>query len=387
MGLRSTTCPAQLYSDQENEGTPILLLNRNVFHPYPPPASLFFRIFSLLSFKYAYAIWSLCIYGLIISALLIFTKSLEKESRGNKSTIWFPFLLCISAAPSSLDASFGNVNSLVLLLCVVYIWLFNNKKLTCAGLVLSAAFWLKLYPALLILTLIKTDKKISLIGGFSAGVVLVFILSLFFIPMQVFKEFFLEIVPAYSGQTITHVFNQSLLPAILRLFSSTRMCFTYDYILIPAALRIVTSVLIIILLIVYCLLNWKYRTPSTIFFAGLCNFIPLITPIGWGYTFVMLYPSYIILYNRGIMKGKIQTLLYIFCWCGMTTPCYHRIDQYNIPDLIKLIYYSRYTISAILITFLLLQTVITKTVKGKAISEIVQEMDSYHQSKSCSSCH
>jgi hypothetical protein len=375
MGMRTVTCPAKLYSDPGKEGTPVLLLNRNVFHPYPPPAALFFRLFSLIPLKYAYTIWSLCIYVLILSALLIFTKDLEKESHSSKSpAMWFPFLLCISAAPTFLDASFGNVNSLVMLLCVVYIWFFNCRKSISAGIILSVAFWLKLYPALLILTLIKTDKKASLIGGFFSGVILIFIISLFFIPIQVFKEFFFEIVPAYSGQTITHVFNQSLLPAILRIISSTKTFFSYDYTLIPAPIRIVTYILILLLLSVYCFFNLKYRISSTIFIAGLCNFIPLITPIGWGYTFTMLYPSFIILYYQGIMKKKIQLLLYVLCWCGLATPSYNRIEQYNIPDLIKLIYYSRYTITAIMITILLFQSVTgNKAVKEKAVFETVNE--------------
>ncbi len=33
------------------------------------------------------------------------------------------------------------------------------------------------------------------------------------------KKFFLEIVPAYPGQTITHIFNQSLIAAILRILT------------------------------------------------------------------------------------------------------------------------------------------------------------------------
>lgn len=364
MGKQSVASPAQLYADPKRMGTPVILLNRNVFHPYPPPAALAFRLFSLLPFEYAYTIWSLGIFGLIIGSLLIFAKILKEESQNVKSNVWFPLILCMSAAPSFLDSSFGNVNSLVLLLCVVYVWFFSRQKIVLAGIILSIAFWLKLYPALLLLSLIKTNRKASLIGGFSSGVAVIFVTSLFFVPLQVFKEFFIEIVPAYSGQTITHVFNQSLLPAILRIFSSTKTFFSYDYILIPAPIRIVTSTLIILLLSVYCFLNWKCRSSSAVFIAGLCNFIPLITPIGWGYTFVMLYPSFIILYYQGMLQTRFQSFLYLLCWCGLVTPSYHRIEQYNIPDVIKLIYYSRYTIVAIFIIILLLKAVYLKNSKG-----------------------
>jgi hypothetical protein len=366
MGKQSVTCPELLYSDPENEGTPILLLNRNVFHPYPPPAALLFRLFSLIPFQYSYAIWSFSIYGLIVCACLLFTRCLKKELRVVRVGEWFPYILCISAAPSFLDSSFGNVNSLVLLLCVVFVYFFSHRKLILAGIVLSVAFWLKLYPALLLLALIKTDKKASLIGGFSAGVAVIFVISLFFVPFSVFKEFFLEIIPAYSGQTITHIFNQSLIPAILRIIGTYNF-FSYDYILIPVVIRMVTSILILSALTVYFYFNWRYKISSTLFIAGLCNFIPLITTIGWGYTFVMLYPTLIYLYYLGIMKTKVQSFLYLLCWCGLAIPCYHRIEQYNVPHLIKLIYYSRYTITAILISILLFKKIaeIAITKEGK----------------------
>jgi hypothetical protein len=354
MGKQSVTAPVQLYSDPEHEGTPVLLLNRNVFHPYPPPAALFFRLFSLIPFKYSYALWSICIYGLVLLSLMIFTNCLKTEFHIGKKTMGFPFILCLSAAPSFLDASFGNVNSVVLLLCVVFVWLFNRQRLFSAGIVLSFAFWMKLYPALLMLSLIKTNKKTSLIYGFSIGAAVIPAISLFFLPVQVFKEFFLEIVPAYSGQTITHIFNQSLIPALLRIIG-TDSRLSYDYILIPAVIRIISSSILLLFLSLFCYFNWKYKASSTVFIAGLCSFIPLVTPIGWGYTFVLLYPSFVYLYYRGIMKTKVQWLLYLLCWFGLAIPSYHRIEQYNIPETIKMFYYSRYTIAAILITILLMQ--------------------------------
>jgi hypothetical protein len=363
MGKQSVTFPEQLYSDPKNEGTPVLLLHRNVFHPYPPPAALFFRIFSLFPFAYSYAVWSFFIYAIIIFAIILYVKCLDKDARDENSGMWFPFILCVSAAPSFLDSSFGNVNSLLLLLCVVYAWFFKCQKFILAGLVLSVAFWLKLYPALLLLTLFKAHKKVRLAGSFLVGVAVIFVLSLFFIPIDVFKEFFFEIAPAYSGQTITHVFNQSLIPALLRVIHSSDTYFSYDYMLIPPEIRIITSTIIGSVLIVFCLAAWKYEASSACMIAGLCNFIPLITPIGWGYTFVMLYPSLIFLYYHGILKSKIASLLYLFGWFALAIPSYHRIGQFMLPGLAQLVYYSRYTIADILLSGLLFQQMLGFRVK------------------------
>lgn len=355
MGMQSITSPARLYCDPGNEGTPVLLLNRNVFHPYPPPAALLFRIFSTLPFAYSYAVWSFLIYIIITVTFYLYINCLHGESFQRESGMWFPLVLCISAAPAFLDSSFGNVNSLLLLLCVVYAWFFKGKKYVRAGVILSFAFWLKLYPAILLLTIFKTGEKRKLACSFLAGTSGVFIISLFFIPIEVFKEFFLEITPAYSGQTITHVFNQSLTPALLRLFrSSTDIFFSYDHMVIPLEFRIVTYVVIVSTLIVFWYITWKYKASSTCIIAGLCNLIPLITPIGWGYTFVMLYPSLIILYYRGIMKSKISALLYLLCWLALAVPSYHSIESLHFPDLVRLIYYSRYTTALIVLYGLLI---------------------------------
>lgn len=355
MGIQSITSPARLYCDPDNEGTAVLLLKRNVFHPYPPPAALLFRMFSILPFAYSYAVWSMLIYIVIVITFYLYVNCLHEERFQGESGMWFPLVLCISAAPAFLDSSFGNVNSLLLLLCVVYAWLFKGKKYVRAGVVLSFAFWLKLYPAVLLLTIFKTGEKRKLIGSFMAGISGVFIISLFFIPIEVFKEFFLEITPAYSGQTITHVFNQSLTPALLRLFrGSTDIFFSYDHMVIPLEFRIVTYVVIVSALIVFWYITLKYKASSTCIIAGLCNLIPLITPIGWGYTFVMLYPSLIILYYRGILRTNVTALLYLLCCFALAAPSYHNIEKLSLHYLFKLIYYSRYTISSLLLYCLLL---------------------------------
>jgi hypothetical protein len=363
MGKQSISCPGKLYCDPDNEGTPVLLLKRNVFHPYPPPAALLFRIFSTLPFAWSYAVWSFLIYAAIAAAFLLYVRCLEGECCIARSDLWFPFILCLAAAPTYLDSSFGNVNSVVLLLCVVFTWLLKREKYFMAGMILSASFWLKLYPVILILTFYKARKKVMLAGSFLMCTLTIFIFSLLFIPVESFKEFFTDITPAYSAQTITHVFNQSLTSFLLRLArGSTGVFFSYDYTLIPFEIRSISYLLILSALIVFCWVSWRHNASSTCISAGLCNLIPLITPIGWGYTFVMLYPSLIYLYSRGIMKTKVSALLYLFCWCALAVPSYHNVEKFNLPCLFKLIYYSRYTISSLLLYCLLIIQISSKRI-------------------------
>jgi hypothetical protein len=367
MGKQLTKSPRQLYSDPGNNGTPVLLLHKNVFHPYPPPAALLFRLFSFLPFAYSYALWSFSVYVLIICSFFLLLKCLNTEPKNGASGMWFPLILCISAAPSFLDSSFGNVNSLLLLLCIVYGWSFNNKKYVSAGVTLSVAFWLKLYPALLLIMLFRTNEKWKLAGSFIIGATFILVISLFFIPLEVFKEFFSDIAPAYSKQTTTHIFNQSLAPALIRIVSPIDSAFNYNYILIPQGIRIAVYVIILSAIVLFCLLAWKYKTSDIYTIAGLCNFIPLITPIGWGYTFVMLYPSMILLYYKNISKKKISFVLYLLCWFALATPSYHRIEQFHVPDILKLVYYSRYTIAAIVLCFLLFQQMIISRSKELSV--------------------
>jgi hypothetical protein len=218
--------------------------------------------------------------------------------------------------------------------------------------------------------LFKTKEKWKLAVSFIAGVALIFVVSLFFIPFEVFKEFFTDIAPAYSKQTITHVFNQSLTPAILRIVSPLDSLFNYNYILIPPGIRITVYGIILFTIILFCFFAWKHKASDMYIIAGLCNFIPLITPIGWGYTFVMLYPSMIILYYKGINRMKISFLLYLLCWFALATPSFHRIEQIPVPDVIKLIYYSRYTIAAIVLFILLFrQMVVFRSINLQMIQE------------------
>jgi hypothetical protein len=325
--------------------------------------STLFRIFSLFTLCRGHMLsghFDLCSNSRCVSYVCTLS---GRECCVARSDLWFPFILCLAAAPTYLDSSFGNVNSVVLLLCVVFTWLLKREKYFMAGMILSASFWLKLYPVILILTFYKARKKVMLAGSFLMCTLTIFIFSLLFIPVESFKEFFTDITPAYSAQTITHVFNQSLTSFLLRLArGSTGVFFSYDYTLIPFEIRSISYLLILSALIVFCWVSWRHNASSTCISAGLCNLIPLITPIGWGYTFVMLYPSLIYLYSRGIMKTKVSALLYLFCWCALAVPSYHNVEKFNLPCLFKLIYYSRYTISSLLLYCLLIIQISSKRI-------------------------
>ena len=58
--------------------TNILLLNRTVFHPYPPPAAILFKVFSFLPFAYSYLFYSILVYLIIILSCCLFVSGITE---------------------------------------------------------------------------------------------------------------------------------------------------------------------------------------------------------------------------------------------------------------------------------------------------------------------
>ena len=350
MGTRAFSSPRTLYEDPKENGTKMILLNQSVFHPYPPPSSLLFRLFAFLPFPWAYMSWSLFVYLLIGISCTLYAAALKKEGK-ERGVPWFPILLSIGAGPTFLDSSFGNVNALLLLLCVLYGYLFVHNRYMTAGLVLSVASWLKLYPLLLLLTLLFARDRFRLLTGFLTGAVTILLVTLLFIPFPLFGEYFLRIAPAYSHQTLTHVFNQSLTASLLRLATKEDVFFAYSYVLTPNWIRLFSTLFLATgISLVFIIRKRRQTLPPLATIAFLCSLIPLVTPIGWGYTFVLTYPALLVLYFSGATSSWPRTLLYVSCWFAFAIPSYHSIEAIGVPWLLRVLYYSRYTLSALVIS-------------------------------------
>ena len=367
MGSVAFSTPQALYDDPGNNGTILLILNRSVFHPYPPPASIFFRLFSFFPFAWAYLGWSLTIYLIIAISCLLFVKCIGNQISCSRD-MRFPLVLTLCAAPTFIDSSFGNVNSVMLLLCVLYTLSFIKKNYLIAGVVLSIAFWLKLYPVLLLLTVLFADKKLRLLAGFSSGVIFIFLITLFILPISTFSDFFLTITPAYAQQTLTHAFNQSLSATALRLISGPDTYFAYNPVLTPVSIRALTFLLLASSIICVLIIRiHAFSAPLVATSAFICAIIPLITPIGWGYTFVLTYPALLVLYAMGAADSRISGIIYILCWFSLAIPSYHNIEKSGFPTLIRALYYSRYTLSTMVIAAWLLIKMFTMKKSLKSV--------------------
>ena len=351
----------------------IVELNQYVFHPYPPPASLLFALFTLIPFAWSYLLYSIAVYIVIAVACLLYVNKIKSCGLVTNGKQFLGVLLCICCAPAFLDASFGNVNSLLLLLSVVYIGLLSNRKNVAAGIVLSIAFWLKLYPVLLLEAILFVKNRSRVLWGFSGGVVTIGLVGLQFIPISTFREFFLEIVPAYSHQTVTHAFNQSITATLYRAVLPSSMFFSYDEILVPLWIRAVALGVLLAGVSIPLIAYLKKKEVTIVHaVAFLCALIPLYTPIGWGYTFVLMYPALLLVFLRRSERNSLALFVCILCWAALAFPSFHRIEGWGIPSWIRLIYYSRYTMADLVIVAWLGSDILTcKNNVNESVSQMV----------------
>ncbi len=121
---------------------------------YPPFAACFFALFAFFPLPFAVGLWTVLLISLLVASFVFMFKFLDlKDSEIPKFIGQIPltnrFLLASVAIATMIDnMTMLQINILVFFLCLVSLVYWQKKKNIAAGIVLSAAIFLKLTPVL-----------------------------------------------------------------------------------------------------------------------------------------------------------------------------------------------------------------------------------------------
>ncbi len=330
---------------------------------YPPPSILIFRFFYLFPERTSYLLFIGLMYGCLIAALLIVQSLYEQEKPSDRplpgrlpsGKAGF-IIFALASAPVYHNIGLGQIECFVLLLSILYLYFLKSRPLL-AGILLAAAIWIKMYPVLLLFPALFSREGRKTILTCLLGGIGIMVITLPFIPWHLYLDFSKKL-EAVSQYTSSNIINQSVIAFGERLIVPFRQAFEWPNIYrIPGWLKGINYTLLglIIVLVGLKMKKEKDRTASLLPGVIMLSLGAVFSPLGWGHTFVFSLPLWILSMKK-IEKTAPEN---IFGWGILLpmallclVPVYnhpHILDRWPLP--VQIIYYSRFLIITLLLTF------------------------------------
>ncbi len=226
-------------------------------------------------------------------------------------------LVGLATAPVFQNLKYGQVNVLVLLIGLGFLWLLQRDRPLGAALVLSVGFWLKLYPLALCLLGLRRGWAARGAVGLGLGLVVAPLVALPFVPAELYRQYAFDLVPYWADVTNMHALNQSI-PGVL-----THLQLPLDTYLLSRDTPVAAVVKAVTLASTVALFGGLYAA----YFLGRLRFdvvgvavlavLPVVSSLGWEHTYVLTLPLtlYVVLEaRRRGPSSQALVALAVFVW-------------------------------------------------------------------------
>ena len=324
---------------------------------YPPLAILPFLLLSLLPLGAALLGLTLVSYGAVIAAVLLWCKYLREHGIPiDATTARAVTLIALALGPTYMNATFGQVNALVLLSCVAFLTLAAVRPIA-AGVLLACGMWLKLYPIVLIAVGAWSRQKWRGIAIAGIAAVVLMAIALPIVPLSAHRSFLFEVLPARIDKTAIHILNQSLVAFLERFQVPPDRYLQWSgeqAITVGGALRAVNwGFSIVVLFYLWWRAEAGFRLSLVASDAVVMAVLAMVAPLGWGHTYMLVLPLVIfrlVLIDR---TGPARAVVVFCCVAALMVPAGRLFSFANHwPDWLQNLLYSRYLLATAILAVL-----------------------------------
>lgn len=322
---------------------------------YPPPAVILFVPFSLLHLDWSYRVFVILLYlsGFATMAIWInLSEANDKAVTVSKSGKINLVLLSGVSGPFFAAVASGQVDILVLLLCVAHIVLIMRGRPVLGGLVLAAGFWIKIYPIVLLAYALSRRDAARILAGFAFGLIIVPLVLTPAVPFALYRIYFLDLLPKFSENTIVNIYNQSLAAfyARLNLPLSTSIS-SFQVFAVPASIRLLITAGAVAIATGISIATRLIKGVTIPLLAMIFAILAIVAPLGWGHTYVYMLPLACSAWLMGReIQSRLTHILIGVTYLALLVPAYRVFPlSSHIPDVVYQIIYSRYLFSTIVI--------------------------------------
>ncbi|MBT2187754.1 glycosyltransferase family 87 protein [Sphingobium nicotianae] len=321
---------------------------------YPPPSIAMLLPLGLGTPEQGYAVLRWGALFAVIGALWIWMRMLAREGVATPPMLTRIALVLLALVTGPVfTCRHGQVDTLVLFIIVggmTLAWQTNGRLRALGGAVLAFGAWVKIYPVLILVGLLFDGKRrVAVFAGFAAGGVLVALLAAMVFPLQVWIDFFRDMLPVMAQRTIINVDNQSLSADIVRLWvPHAQVMSSFDAVVVPAPVRLGVALLG---LAIIAAMQWRVvRTgaPSLIVAASVMAVISLIAPLGWGHSYAYVLPLMVMVAAQAIAGRRWLWLgIAALAWIAITVPAHRQLGFADWSSPLWHLVYSRYALATL----------------------------------------
>jgi alpha-1,2-mannosyltransferase len=290
---------------------------------YPPPALLLFLPFTLAPFLIAGKIFTLISILCLFASVLLLLKIIKVRPFSNLGM--FFLILTFNFFPAKFTLGMGQVNNLVLLGVVLFLYFFLKKSLNISGIFLAFSVLLKISPAILLLIPL-VNKKWKMLLSFAVSFFIILLVTYSIVGKELFYYFFQNTFPNLFTDTAGAYYNQSLSGFLLRQFDN------------PAAFKVIRVVLGLVVMALPLFLisqfNLSKRGTTLLSVSVLIVVSLILAGTSWQHHFVWLLIPLLLTFDH-IKKSNMKLRYYFVLGVIYFLVALNLKDPDSIPYLLQ----------------------------------------------------
>ena len=259
---------------------------------YPPNTLLFYLPFSLLPYQLAQVLFTLLSFGSFLGIIIISFKILKEKF--SWQTFLVVFSLSLLSFPTKFTFGMGQSNIIAFFMLLLSYYLYKEKKLGMAGLILGLAISLKtIFAFFIIFFVLKKQWKVIKLAGLT--IVATIGITSIFSNTNLYGYYLKEVVPPLfnlSGREI--YYNQGVMGFISRLTNDLNE-------------RKYISLIISLFLTLFASWFALYKKGKDLQFSLFITTLLLIDTLSWQHHFVWLIFPFVIIFEE-LFKRKLKIL-------------------------------------------------------------------------------
>ena len=320
---------------------------------YPPPSVFLFLPLLLGSVETSFLWANAVVLGCGFAAAAMVLRLVRVQHGLARDRLLAVVLLGLATATGAMLAvRQGQVDTVILLLCVAPVWLDHKGWPKLAGALIAAGCWIKIYPVLMLFWLVCRPQWRAMLAGFVLAAILIPLASLAVVPVALYLDYFQNQLPSMAGHAIVNIDNQSLAGILVRtqapLADYVRL---YTTLPLPGWFR---AGVVALMLGGMGAAVWRVRqsgAPALLVASWAMAIACLVAPLGWGHTYCLLIPLLIhVLRLATARQAWGECAIAGLCYLALLVPAHHRLAiDTLITGWAAQLFYARYALAALVL--------------------------------------
>lgn len=346
--------PYLLYEGNTRDGFLLIESEGRIDYGYPPPAVLLFVPFAFLSLPAAYLVFTLFSSLLTLLCVLLFKwlHDWDRKRSGWSLEWWTIIAFAFASGTTYVTYVFGQVNAVMLILCLMYIACILDERFVLAGFIVGVGFWLKFYPVFLLALAPFEKRPVRLISSSVLSIVLIPLILQPILPLELYRRYFFEVYPGLAAQTAPHVYNQSVIGWLTRFIEPRSLYYNWGPLLVDARVKWAN------LFVMVAVFGWimagyyRHRERKLLHYACILAAAPMVVTYGWGGTYMLALPLIILAMIALGERSWAYALLVPVLAVVFIIPAYRPFDLGDqLGPVASHLYYNRYLFVTALLLF------------------------------------